>query len=58
MCPTIRLKEKIVETKKHYQYIVIGSGFGGALTAYNLAKAGKEVLIIERGKEPVRDDSC
>ena len=44
--------------KSSYQYIIIGSGFGGSLTAYNLAKAGKEVLIIERGKWVVRDDSC
>ncbi len=44
--------------KSSYEYIIIGSGFGGSLAAYNLAKAGKEVLIIERGKWVVRDDSC
>ncbi len=41
-----------------YEYIIIGSGFGGAFAAYNLAKAGKEVLIVERGKWVQRDDSC
>ncbi|MBN2042086.1 MAG: GMC family oxidoreductase [Spirochaetes bacterium] len=44
--------------KKNYEYIIIGSGFGGAMAAYTLAQAGKEVLIIDRGKWVVRDDSC
>lgn len=44
--------------KDNYEYIIIGSGFGGAFAAYSLAKAGKEVLIVERGKWVVRDDSC
>ncbi|MDY6970521.1 MAG: GMC family oxidoreductase, partial [Spirochaetota bacterium] len=47
-----------MKLKKSYEYIIIGSGFGGAFAAYNLAKAGKEVLVIERGKWAVRDDSC
>jgi choline dehydrogenase-like flavoprotein len=29
---------------------VIGSGAGGAIIAYNLAKAGRDVLVVERGK--------
>ena len=44
--------------KSSYQYIIIGSGFGGSLTAYILAKAGKDVLNVERGNWAVRDDSC
>jgi choline dehydrogenase-like flavoprotein len=47
-----------MKIKNSYEYIIIGSGFGGSLTAYNLAKAGKEVLIVERGKWVARDDSC
>jgi choline dehydrogenase-like flavoprotein len=43
---------------KRTEYLIIGSGFGGALAAYNLARAGKEVLIVERGKWVVRDDTC
>ena len=47
-----------MKLKKSYEYIIIGSGFGGAFAAYNLAKAGKEVLIIDRGNWVKRDDSC
>jgi choline dehydrogenase-like flavoprotein len=43
---------------KSYEYVIIGSGFGGAMSAYRLASAGKSVLIIDRGKTPLRDDSC
>ncbi len=44
--------------KKKYNYIIIGSGFGGAMTAHTLASKGKDVLVIEKGKWPVRDNSC
>lgn len=47
-----------MKIKKSYEYIIIGSGFGGSLAAYNLAKAGKEVLVIERGQWARRDDTC
>lgn len=47
-----------MKINRHYEYIIIGSGFGGAFAAYNLAMAGKEVLIVERGKWVKRDDSC
>jgi choline dehydrogenase-like flavoprotein len=47
-----------MKLKKNYEYIIIGSGFGGAFSAYNLAKAGKEVLIVDRGTFVKRDDSC
>ncbi len=47
-----------MKIKKSCEYLIVGSGFGGAFAAYNLARAGKDVLIVERGKWPVRDDSC
>ena len=35
--------------KNAYEYIVVGSGPGGAPLALELAKAGKKVLVLERG---------
>lgn len=34
----------------HYDVVVIGSGFGGAVTACRLAEAGMRVCILERGR--------
>jgi len=36
--------------KNKYEYIVVGSGAGGACISYELAKNGKSVLIIEKGE--------
>ena len=33
-----------------FDAIIIGSGFGGAVTAYRLAEAGARVLVLERGR--------
>ncbi|KAI0404863.1 choline dehydrogenase mitochondrial precursor [Xylaria palmicola] len=35
--------------KKEYEYIVVGSGPGGAPLAVNLAKAGHSVLLVDAG---------
>lgn len=35
-----------------FDVIVIGGGVAGAVAAYQLAQAGKEVVLIERGAEP------
>src|SRR3954451_11220123 len=34
----------------HFDAIIVGSGFGGSVTAYRLAEAGKRVLVLERGR--------
>ncbi len=47
-----------MQLKKGYEYVIIGSGFGGAFAALSLARAGHEVLIVERGIWPRRDDTC
>src|SRR5437016_4500666 len=36
--------------EEQFDVVVIGSGFGGSITALRLAQAGKSVLILERGK--------
>ena len=35
----------------HYDWIVIGSGFGGSVSALRLAEKGYSVLVLEQGKE-------
>lgn len=36
--------------KESYDVVIIGSGFGGAITGCRLAQAGRSVCILERGK--------
>jgi len=33
-----------------YDYVIIGSGFGGSVSAFRLSEKGYKVLIIEKGK--------
>ncbi len=35
----------------HYDYIVIGSGFGGSVSALRLSQKGYKVLVLEQGRE-------
>lgn len=35
---------------KEYDYIIIGSGFGGSVSALRLSEKGYKVLVIEKGK--------
>jgi cholesterol oxidase len=35
---------------EHFDAVVVGSGFGGSVTAYRLAEAGWRVCLLERGK--------
>ncbi len=37
-------------TDKKYDFIIIGSGFGGSVSALRLAEKGYKVLVIEKGK--------
>jgi cholesterol oxidase len=46
-----RLSSLIEDLKTHYPVVVIGSGYGGAITASRLARAGQKVCVLERGME-------
>jgi len=37
--------------KPTYDVVVVGSGYGGSITASRMARAGKKVCLLERGKE-------
>jgi cholesterol oxidase len=42
--------------RESYDVVIIGSGFGGAITGCRLAQAGRSVCILERGKRWRREE--
>src|SRR5262245_3153774 len=46
-----RLARSADRIRDHYDVIVIGSGYGGGVAASRLARAGRSVCVLERGKE-------
>ena len=46
-----RLSRPIESLQDHYDAVVIGSGYGGGIAASRLARAGRRVCVLERGKE-------
>jgi cholesterol oxidase len=45
------LSRPVDQIQAHYSAVVIGSGYGGAIAAARIARAGRDVCILERGKE-------
>ncbi|MEA3351134.1 MAG: GMC family oxidoreductase [Chloroflexota bacterium] len=50
LSPRLTIPEFSEKRKKIYDYIVIGSGFGGSVSAMRLAEKGYSVLVLEQGK--------
>ncbi|TDN63508.1 alpha/beta fold hydrolase [Paraburkholderia sp. BL10I2N1] len=46
-----RLSSAVQAMKPHYQVLVVGSGYGGAIAASRMARAGCDVCLLERGRE-------
>ena len=47
----MRLSSPVHELKPRYDVVVIGSGYGGSIAASRLARAGRSVCLLERGRE-------
>ena len=42
--------------EQHYDWVIIGSGFGGSVSAYRLTQKGYKVLVLEKGRRFADDD--
>lgn len=48
MAPLARSLDRL---QPHYDVVIVGSGYGGGVSASRLARAGKRVCVLERGRE-------
>ena len=42
--------------RSNWDVIIVGSGFGGSVSAFRLAEKGYHVLVIEKGKRYRSED--
>jgi cholesterol oxidase len=42
--------------EEHYDWIIVGSGFGGSVSAHRLTQKGYKVLVIEKGRRFAPED--
>ncbi|HEU5182175.1 MAG TPA: GMC family oxidoreductase [Candidatus Polarisedimenticolia bacterium] len=47
----MHLSSPLDSIKEHYEVVVIGSGYGGGIAASRLARAGRKICLLERGRE-------
>jgi cholesterol oxidase len=45
------MSSPLEELQGHFPVVVVGSGYGGAISASRLARAGQPVCLLERGRE-------
>lgn len=45
------ISSPIEDIRDSYQVVIVGSGYGGAIAASRLARAGQEICLLERGRE-------
>ncbi|MGH3927777.1 MAG: NAD(P)-binding protein [Pseudonocardiaceae bacterium] len=45
-----RLSSPAEDLKDHDEVVVIGSGYGGAIAASRLSRAGRQVCLLDRGR--------
>lgn len=46
-----KLSKPLSNLKSHYDFVVIGSGYGGSIAASRMSRMGKSVCLFEKGKE-------
>ncbi|WP_206995488.1 alpha/beta fold hydrolase [Trinickia mobilis] len=51
-----RLSSPLEALEPHYDVIVVGSGYGGAIAASRMARARRRVCVLERGREFMAGD--
>lgn len=42
--------------EQHYDWVIVGSGFGGSVSAHRLTEKGYKVLVIEKGRRFAPED--
>jgi len=51
-----RIAVTLDKARDHYDILVVGSGYGGAVASSRLARAGRQVCLLERGCEILPGD--